>query len=256
MRIFMFRVLIMLIGIFGVWIFFLPFLNRRVLNIGNATGLVLFGGVFLYGFFFRGVNQFFQLWFKAGGLRKATVLTFFVGSIAIFSLAIFLSVKMYLGAGVKSAPGATAVVLGCKVYGTRPSLMLRERLAAAYTYLTLYPDASCILSGGQGEGEEISEAEAMFLYLKEKGIAEERLFLEDRSTNTRENLAFSYEIIKEKGLNDELAIITNEFHEYRAGRIARNLGLSAGSFYGETAWWLFPTFVVREMYSILYEWVR
>ena len=76
---------------------------------------------------------------------------------------------------------ATAVVLGCRVYGERASLSLIERLDAAYDYLEENPKAVCVVSGGQGSGENISEAECMYRWLVEKGIDASRIYKEEKS---------------------------------------------------------------------------
>lgn len=155
----------------------------------------------------------------------------------------------------KPQSGDTVIVLGCQVRGEQPSLMLEERLKAAYDYLCNDPDAVCIVSGGQGSDESISEAECMYRYLVDKGIDSERLYMEDMSTSTRENLLFSLKIIQENGLNTRVAIVTNEFHEYRAGEVAKRLEMDFAAVPAATAWWLLPTFYVRELYGILYEWL-
>lgn len=117
-----------------------------------------------------------------------------------------------------------------------------------------HPDSVCILSGGQGSDEIISEAECMYRYLTEKGIDPDRLYQEDRSASTRENLAFSREIIEAEHLNPHIAIATSEFHEYRAGKIAESLGLDHSAVPGRTPGYLFAAYYVRELYGILYEW--
>ena len=53
------------------------------------------------------------------------------------------------------------IVLGAGVNGTAPSLSLLNRLDAVNDYLETYPDSIAVLSGGQGEGEDITEAECM-----------------------------------------------------------------------------------------------
>ena len=83
------------------------------------------------------------------------------------------------------------VVLGAGVNGTRPSLPLQERIDAAYDYLVAYPDAVCIVSGGQGNGENITEAQCMYNELTAMGIETDRIWLEQRATNTRDNIRFS-----------------------------------------------------------------
>ena len=133
--------------------------------------------------------------------------------------------------------------------------MLMERLEAAYDYLTEHEDSACVLSGGQGPGESISEAECMYRYLVAKGIDPARLYREDRSTDTKENLMFSKQVIEENGLYPVIAITTSEFHEYRAGQIAKSLDMEYGAVSGRTAIWLFPTYYVRELYAILAEWL-
>ena len=92
-------------------------------------------------------------------------------------------------------------------------------------------------------------------YLTEHGIAPERIYMEDKSTSTRENIKFSAQIIEQNDLPDGMNIVTNEFHEYRAKRIAEKQGIDTGSIAGSTAWWLLPTYYVREMAGILYEWI-
>ena len=91
--------------------------------------------------------------------------------------------------------------------------------------------------------------------LTEKGIARDRLYKEDRSTSTRENLLYSKKIIEEKNLDPQVIIVTNEFHEYRASVIAEHTGIKPSAVCGKTAWWLLPTYYLRELYGIVFEWI-
>lgn len=156
----------------------------------------------------------------------------------------------------KATVPCTLVVLGCKVYGTKASLMLEERLQAACKFLCQHPETKCVVSGGKGEDEEISEAACMYQYLVDAGISEERIYLESNSTNTGENITFSMEIIRREGLCPQLALVSNEFHIYRAIKIAKHLGFMAQGVPARTAWWLFPTYFVRELLCIANEWLR
>ena len=76
------------------------------------------------------------------------------------------------------------VVLGSRVRQDGPSLTLQSRIRAAYQYLSQHPDVICIVSGGQGSDEPMSEAQAMFDELTKMGIDPERIRMEDRSTST------------------------------------------------------------------------
>ena len=248
------RLVLFLLGIIGCTGFIVPFLTRRILNVGNLAGLFVCAALALYAMFMTRFHHWIQLfWQKTAG---KVVLSIFAAGLALaLVMVIVMTSLMVKAAYVKPAENATLIVLGCKVYGERPSIMLEERLKAAMKYLSANPKSACIVSGGQGADETISEAQCMYLYLTGNGIAAERIYLEDKSTTTRENLSFSYEIIKEQGLNEKIAIATNNFHEYRAGWIADGIGLEYGAVPGDTALWLLPTYYGRELLAILYEWV-
>lgn len=119
------------------------------------------------------------------------------------------------------------VVLGAGVRGDVPSLSLRNRIDAAYDYLTEHPDVTAILSGGQGEGENITEAQCMFDHLTAMGIDESRLWMEDQATSTWENLNFSLDMIEERtGQRPEkLGVLSSEYHLFRASLFADACGV-------------------------------
>ena len=119
------------------------------------------------------------------------------------------------------------VVLGAGVRGDVPSLSLRNRIDAAYDYLTEHPDVTAVLSGGQGEGENITEAQCMFDHLTAMGIDEDRLWMEDQATSTWENLNFSLDMIEEKtGQRPaELGVLSSEYHLFRASLFADACGV-------------------------------
>lgn len=116
------------------------------------------------------------------------------------------------------------IVLGAQVRGTTITKSLKKRLDTAVTYLSENPETKVIVSGGQGPGEDITEAGAMKEYLISKGIAEDRIMKEDRSTDTNENIRYSKELIKDK--NSSVVIVTNGFHIFRATGIAKKQGFT------------------------------
>ena len=119
------------------------------------------------------------------------------------------------------------VVLGAGVRGNVPSLSLRNRIDAAYAYLTEHPDVTAVLSGGQGEGENITEAQCMYDHLTAMGIDGDRLWLEDKATSTWENLNFTLDIIEERtGQRPEiLGVLSSEYHLFRASLFADACGV-------------------------------
>ena len=124
----------------------------------------------------------------------------------------------------RGEPGSDVlIVLGTTVNGTEPSPMLRQRLDAAIEYLTAYPNARCIVTGGKGDENNFSEAACMYNYLTAAGIDPNRITMEDRATTTVENLRNVRSMLD----TNEVAILSSDFHLYRAGRIAKDAGFQA-----------------------------
>ena len=117
------------------------------------------------------------------------------------------------------------IVLGAAVHGKSPSLTLRKRLDKAVEYHKQNPNAIIVVSGGKGAQEDISEAEAMEIYLIDQGVAADKIIKEDKSTSTTENFTFSKEIL-DKHFNKEYTtcFITNEYHVLRAADCAKDVG--------------------------------
>ena len=157
-------------------------------------------------------------------------------------------------------PGADAryvIVLGAAVYGETPSVTLEHRLEGAVRCLAMNPEAKAVVSGGQGAGEDISEAECMRRYLSEHGIAPERILIEDRSTSTKENLAFSKAVIEaDGGTTDRVVIVSSGYHLYRAQKTAEQLGMRAGGAAGSDGYpiYMFGMYL-REAAAVWKLWV-
>ncbi|MBM7622121.1 uncharacterized SAM-binding protein YcdF (DUF218 family) [Bacillus tianshenii] len=113
------------------------------------------------------------------------------------------------------------IVLGARVRGEQMTLALRFRVEAALKYLEENPDTKVIVSGGQGPGEDITEAEAMERFFLENGVSQERIIKEGLSTTTYENLSYSKQFLEE---GNSVAIVSNDFHLFRASIIAERLG--------------------------------
>lgn len=114
------------------------------------------------------------------------------------------------------------IVLGAQMKPAGPSAVLKFRLDAAYDYLMDNKDTVCVVSGGQGSNEPCSEAEGMYQYLVDKGISPERLVMEDQSTDTSENIAYSMALIGRTDVS--VGIVTNNFHVFRGVHLAKAAG--------------------------------
>lgn len=230
-----------------------PLIIKHIWNIGTATGIGVCTIAVLCTAFWKQLKELIKkLWSRLPGKMFLSFISLII--ICILGLASVETVLM-IGAANKKAPdNPTVLVLGCRAFGYNPSNMLWKRLESALAYLEEHPEAVAVLSGGQGTDESVSEAECMRAWLVKRGISEDRLYLEDKSTSTEENLEFSKELILAEGLNPDILIITNEFHQYRAGKYAQAQELNYGALSAPSPFGMGPIYYVRELYGILHNW--
>lgn len=146
------------------------------------------------------------------------------------------------------------IVLGAAVHGDTPSLSLVERLSAAKDYLTAHPNTAAIVSGGQGGGENVSEAQSMYDWLCANGIDPERIIMEDKATSTYENLKFSREIINARSDNATIAVVSSEYHLCRAKLIAKTLDMDIHTVPAHTTYFTVKlNYFIREAFGVTYQ---
>ena len=219
----------------------------------------------------RSGTMFFAVWLALGGflvlLGRLTRIRFwdmmprFVKAVLVCVLVVGLlifgacEVMVLCGFGTSAPPGADyLIVLGAQVRPDGPSVVLRYRLDAAADYLSNNEGTRCIVTGGKGRNEHISEGEGMKQYLVGLGIGEDRIIVEDQAVNTIQNIQFSKALILadsgESALEDSdsgkgggtggaeadpaagsevsmpVAVVTNNFHVARAVRLARKQGFT------------------------------
>lgn len=145
------------------------------------------------------------------------------------------------------------IILGARLYGDKPAPALEERLKTAREYLAENEGVNVVVTGGQGNNEDIPEAEAMARYLIDNGIDENRIVIEDQSTSTFENLKFSLDILRDKGEKEglEILIVTNEYHLFRAKFLAKRLGMVPYGLPAKTPPSMFVTAYVREYFAVV-----
>lgn len=146
------------------------------------------------------------------------------------------------------------VVLGARVNGSVPSGSLRNRIRVGAEYLRDNPGTIAVLSGAQGSGEEISEAQCMYDNMVAAGIDPARLILEEESTDTAENLRNSRALIPEGA---SVGLVTNNFHIFRALALARNQGWTdVRGVPVATTMLSLPHYLMREFVGVVYETLR
>ena len=178
-----------------------------------------------------------------------------LGLAAILSFGTFLAV--YGGQDTADYTEQTVIVLGCGLRGERVSVGLAKRLNKAAEYHQNNPDAMIIVSGGQGPQEDISEALAMKRYLVDKGISEDKIIMEDKSTSTITNFRNSRAIMEEKSMDlSSVVFVTNAYHVYRGAYYAEDEGFVDIAHLGtDIIWYTVPMNYMREMMAVVKMWV-
>lgn len=151
-----------------------------------------------------------------------------------------------------------AVVLGAGLRGDQPSQTLKNRLDKGVEYLRENPEAKIVAAGGVGAAATLSEAEVMKRYLTAQGIAETRVLLEDKSRTTDENLKFTKAlIIAREGMPaHSIAVITSDYHLYRAKQIAGKYYPQVQGLAAESALMLKINYAIREYFAVIKFWLQ
>ncbi len=243
----LFRIFLALISLFLLGsAAILWFTSNMTLGLILQTAIGTF--LLLYALFFDGINHLldnsFGAWVK-GVVFASLTLVFF--TITLLSISASYSTV--------TCREDAMIVLGAGLRGDQVSQVLAYRLDAAVQYHQMNPDALIVVSGGQGDGEWISEAEAMERYLVKKGVASEVIIKEERATSTLENFKFSKDILDERlGDTYKLVYTTNRFHLYRAGRLAKDAGLSASRMPAKSAYITLVSDYLRECCAVWVMW--
>ena len=224
-----------------------------IVNLGNIAGIIFS----IMGFYIFAFNEKFSKLIdilSSKNIGKVILNAISIILLLCILLAIIISGMMIFKMNNHPNEPNNIIVLGCKVKGIKPSLMLKRRLDTAYEYLLENNDVIAIVSGGKGSDEQISEAQCMKEYLVSKGISESRIIMEDKSTSTFENFKFSKDILKERNLStDTITVVTDGYHQLRASMIAKKLNFKTYSISGYTSWYLLPTYFVREWFGVVYQ---
>lgn len=178
--------------------------------------------------FAAAVCVFFGLMRLWGG-RAAKILSVIAAVCLAALLGLFLAAEIPILRDMRSDEDASAdygIVFGAGLRGTEPSLSLEERLTAALGWLSEHPEGVVIVSGSQGPGEAVSEARAMYEWLIARGVAPERVVMEEQAGSSYENLIYSLAVIEALGGGPagRVAIISADYHMHRLCFLAKYLG--------------------------------
>ena len=212
-------------------------------NLGVILPAVLGLPLLLLGLFWGRMDAGFLLF-----LRRAILVCYGLGCLFLLFLG-----SLMLRAIDRGEHGDydALIVLGAAVHGDRVTWVLSNRLDMAYDYAVAHPDTVLVVSGGQGDGESVTEASAMAGYLTRRGIDPARVLLEDRAESTAENFAFSKALIDEQlGPDASIGFVTTRFHVFRASRVAQKGGIDARGLGAPDVWYIAINNFLRECVGI------
>lgn len=190
-------------------------------------------------------------WVARGGWRKISIRVAAVCYALGLGWAGFLTGLILSYQAVPPPDGRNVVVLGAQVYSAeRMGRSLTYRVEKACEYLEANPDVACTVTGGQGPNEPCPEALTARNALISKGVDPARLYMEDQSRNTRQNLENAKEIAEREGLGDEAVVVSQSFHLYRAVKLAEAAGFKAYGLAADTDPIIYPQYYGRELLSL------
>jgi vancomycin permeability regulator SanA len=121
-----------------------------------------------------------------------------------------------------------AVVLGAAVWSNNiPSPMLASRAEKAYELYKQEYVNKIQVTGGNAPGE-LSEAEVALLYLKQRGVNINDIWLEEKTTNTAEQVRYVREELINKKRLSNIVFVSNAYHLTRVHEICSFYNINAG----------------------------
>lgn len=178
---------------------------------------------------------------------KTSIILIFLVFVIIQGCIIYSAAKV-----IKDKPDYI-MILGGGIRGRNMLLIQLQRTEKALEFIKKNPDVKIIVSGGQGKGEDISEAESMREYLVGHGVDNNNIIKEEKSTNTMENMKYTKNILKAIDNRDDLkiGIVTSNFHVFRAKFLAKRAGLNGEGIAAPSNELLLPNFTVRESFAVI-----
>lgn len=248
------RILLFLLGVYMIYLSVANFMAISLsFSIGNFLP-ILVGVVFvLISIFAKTIYKLTETGFLSIIRIALTVLLFAF----IFGFIGFVFLNKSFAENAKGEKVDAVIVLGASLNGTKPSSALGARLFTASLYLKNNPDVIAVVSGGQGSDEVVTEASVMKEYLINSEIPENMILEEDRSKNTVQNFEYSKIILDEyfKGKDYKIAFVTNDFHCFRSGLIAKKVGFDAKGITFKSPKSMFFNYYLREYVSFIYAFI-
>ncbi|HHT59296.1 MAG TPA: YdcF family protein [Corynebacterium stationis] len=230
----------------------LTILRRESRSLGNALALLAGIGLLLLPSILQRLAPSDTMRLDAAYMAKfalhlsVVLIVLYFGFIFAAFIAAFV---LYRWRRYRTEPEAVIVLGSGLINGEVPPL-LAARLDKSLEVQQKFSNSPVIItSGGQGSDEPRPEGEAMRDYLLSKGVDHARVVAETESRNTEENLRFSRKLLTDPSA--QVVVATSSYHVFRAALLTRTLGMRAHVVGARTAWYYFPSALLREFVGII-----
>jgi uncharacterized SAM-binding protein YcdF (DUF218 family) len=242
----LFGILSIIIGFAGVLDFIFAMGYGTAINLGIVFPLV-FGLILI-------VFGILKIKYRESYIIKNKIARILFKSAVYLFIISFIIIESFIYSGTKADSYKKAdylVVLGAGLKGSDVTATLKYRLDRALEILNKDKDIKAVVTGGKGYGEDVTEASAMANYLIINGIKSDRIILEEKATSTYENFKFTKEALMENAENNNILIITSDFHMARAKIIAKKFGFNPYGVPAPTFKYLLPNSIIREYFAVI-----
>lgn len=262
-------IIIVVMAVFGLYIAIgLLFLNAKIVrkkeNSSIANSLTLFLGITLIIYAICSLLIFYFVNPDTTNLAWQIILSFWYAFDAVITIMFFYFILvitniLLVNTFIPTKDYQFLIILGAGLIDGNVGPLLASRINKAVKYYQRQQNnnKACylIFSGGQGSDEPRSEALAMREYALSQGVKLADCYLEDKASTTSQNMLFSKAIIDAQGklkYSAKVLFVTSNYHLYRAGLFARQVGLRIQGLGAKTAFYFLPNAVLREFLAVFW----
>ena len=127
----------------------------------------------------------------------------------------------------QARPVDAIVVLGAAQWDGVPSPVLEARLEKALTLFEEGFSPIIVTTGSKQAGDRFTEAYAGLTYLLERSVPESSILVVVDGSNTFESLSATANALTDRGIGNEVILVSDPYHALRAKEVAREVGLQA-----------------------------
>lgn len=141
--------------------------------------------------------------------------------VSIVNLIVIAKSNKYIDNNINYNDYKYVLVLGAKVNGNNPSLMLKDRLDKVVEIYSKNKSINIIVSGDSQNKNVYDEVTVMYNYLISNGIDKDNIIKDERGLSTYDSIIRIKDIVNK----NKMLIVTQKYHLYRSIYIAKEYNI-------------------------------